>query len=402
MEFAEGALVRLRIPVRAEIDPGRDVLTDIDVLSVDVDLRLRVKRSILECKSGSGQAGEPDRLFWLVGLKAFVGAERAVLVRNSASRRGVALARRLGVHLLDGPTLGAREAAHAWVPERFAHISGDECRVAETRTDTQLRAFGEIPGVLISFLRHEALLADPHRVLGGLVALDSMVRSMGVLPDPAGLVLAGHALTALVLAALCDAAQAETLPNADLRRRLELALTAGNPDDDHVLEVLGQADELFRHHVELLHRAYVESGGKRVDVEIPSLRDLVAEPPPWVERYTDLVDRLRANPAVARDLPQTTELACFDALLGANAWKAAAFDHLFTAEHRNLLMVAAGVLREIAGEPISDRLGTLASLPFDRRPPALPDRRRPADASASKAFPVPLARDPKDPTEPTE
>jgi hypothetical protein len=52
IEFAEGALARTRVPVRGLADLGRDVLTDVDVLSLDVDRRLRVTRSVLECKSG--------------------------------------------------------------------------------------------------------------------------------------------------------------------------------------------------------------------------------------------------------------------------------------------------------------------------------------------------------------
>jgi hypothetical protein len=392
IEFAEGALVRLRVPVRADEDPGRDVLTDIDVLSLDVDSRLRLHRSVLECKSGQGQAGEPALLFELAGFRTFVGAERAVLVRLSASRRGMALARKLGVHLLDGATLAAREQAHAWIPDAFGHLDGEACRAAEVRTDTQFRAFGEMPASLISFLRHDALLAESHRVLGALVAVDSAVQSMGVLPDPAGVILAGHALTALIVAALQDAAQAETLPNAELRKRLELAITTGNPDDEHILEVLEQADELFRHHVEQIHRGYVDQGAPRINFDLPSLRALVAEPPPWIERYMDLVTRLRGNPAIARDLGQTTELACFEALVGGTAWKASAFDHLFTPEHRNLLLVAVGMLREVSGAQVADRLATLASLPFDRHAPSLPDRRS-TEKNAGASKPAVLAKD---------
>jgi hypothetical protein len=123
-EFNDGALVRLRVPIRVDADSGRDVLTDIDVLAVDVDGRLRISRSILECKSGKGQSGEPDRLLWLAGLQQFLGFERAVLVRQTASRRGRGLARPLGLRTLDVATLAGREAAHAWLPARFGHLDG--------------------------------------------------------------------------------------------------------------------------------------------------------------------------------------------------------------------------------------------------------------------------------------
>src|SRR5262249_39430726 len=70
LEFAEGAMVRLRVPVQAEeADPGRRILTDVDILAIDVDQRLRLSRSSLECKSGKGESGEPDRLLWLAGFR---------------------------------------------------------------------------------------------------------------------------------------------------------------------------------------------------------------------------------------------------------------------------------------------------------------------------------------------
>jgi hypothetical protein len=87
LEFAEGALARPRVPVRVAADPGRSILTDIDVLAVDVDNRLRISRSILECKTTKGQSGEPDRLLWLAGLQHYTRTGRAVLVRQTITQR---------------------------------------------------------------------------------------------------------------------------------------------------------------------------------------------------------------------------------------------------------------------------------------------------------------------------
>lgn len=81
---------------------------------------------------------------------------------------------------------------------------------------------------------------------------------------------------------------------------------------------------------------------------------------------------------VARSLPQTTELACFDAFLGGTAHRASAFDHLFTAEHRQLMRVAVRALRGILGQDLADRVARgLADISFDRSAPAVPDRRSP-------------------------
>jgi hypothetical protein len=374
-EFAEGALTRMRVPVLADADLGRGVLTDIDVLAIDVDLRLRVSLGIHECKSGQGQAGEPDRLFWLAGFEQYVGADRSTLVRRTATRRGHALARRLSIRILDYSTLERREAAHAWLPERFAHVGGVKCTDHESRMEKQLKALREIPAELVAFLRHEAFLAPAYHTVGALLALRGAVERQGGLPTPTGEVLAAHALTSLFLAAVRDAGHLDVVPLRDLRTRLELALTVGSPQDIHVLDVLRNADAVVIDVVEQVHQAYMSRGAARAEVNIPSLREVVAEPPAAaIDRYLDLVERLRANPAIARDILQTVELACFDALPGDVGWKASAFDHLFTPEHRHLITAGARALGELAGEAIAGRLQDLAQLPFDRMPPALPSR----------------------------
>jgi len=160
LEFAEGALARLRVPLRVAAERGRDILTDLDVLAVDIDGRLRASLSVLECKTTKGQSGEPDRLLWLSGLQRLTGTRRAVLVRQTITRRGRAIAQALDLQIMDVQTLAARETGHPWVPERFAHIHGAGCEQAERRTDTQLKGLSHIPAGLVAFLRADSLLAD--------------------------------------------------------------------------------------------------------------------------------------------------------------------------------------------------------------------------------------------------
>ena len=385
LEFAEGALARLRVPVFVDAEAGRDILTDLDVLSLDLDNRLRLSRSTLECKSGRGQAGEGDRLLWLSGLRTLLGIDRAVLVRQTITRRGRTLAATLGLQILDMPTLAQRESAHAWLPDRFAHIDGEACVAAEARTDVQLRGLGHMPSELVAFLRHRSVLSPAYRCLAALVALRRAVEHGGVLPTPTRSILAGHALQTLVLAAVQDAATLDTAPASQLERRLELALTVGSPDDDHVLSVLGRADQVMARILDGVHRAYVDQGASRIDMPAPSLRQLVASPPDWIGRYLDLVQRLRANPAIARQVPQTIELACFDALLNDTAYQAQAFDHLFTTEHRSLLLASVRMLGDVAGSQLADELSPITGLDYSRSAPTLPDRTAKAGPPAPNA-----------------
>lgn len=226
-------------------------------------------------------------------------------------------------------------------------------------------------------LRNDGLLAEPYSLLGALEALGRAVQRQGVLPHPTGPILAGHSLIALLLAALQDAGHLGMIPPELLRRRLELALTVGHPDDDYVLQVLERADDLVEHHVERVHRAYSDAGAARRDVNGLRLRELVGTPPPFVGAYLDFVERLRANPVVARSLLQTAELACFHALLGAEAWSAPAFDSLFTPEHRGLLVAGVRTLASVSGEAVAGQLSGIAELRFDRSASAVPDRQQP-------------------------
>jgi hypothetical protein len=284
--------------------------------------------------------------------------------------------------------LESREAAHAWLPEKFGHLGGAGCTAAERRMTTQLKGLANIPSEQVSFICYEAALAAPNRVIAALQGLGVSVAGAGPIPEPTGTVLAAHSLIALLVAAAIDAQTLDVLPKQQVERRLELTLTVGGPQDESLLDLFASTDAIVQHLIERVHQAYQDAGVGRKDVALPTLRDLIATPPSWIPRYMDLLDEMRANPVIARDLPQTAELACFDALLGDSAHLSSAFDHLFTAEHRGLLRVAVRTLKAIIGGDLADRIGNgLASLDFDRTAPTLPDRRSaPApDISSSRS-----------------
>jgi hypothetical protein len=191
-------------------------------------------------------------------------------------------------------------------------------------------------------------------------------------------VLAGHALIALTLAALGDAGKLDELSASDLLDRTRRALVTGNPDDDQVLAILSRADELTAYSLIRVHDAYQKAGAKRLQVGLPSLRETVASPPEWVPRFIDFVERLRANASIARELPQTIEIAVFEAMLGGTGHESRAFDHLFTPEHRYLLNVARRCLADIAGAAIADSLSPALDLNFERGRRSPEDRDVPA------------------------
>ncbi|MFD4763263.1 hypothetical protein ACFWOJ_31745 [Streptomyces sp. NPDC058439] len=375
--------MRLRVPVPADDgEAGQATLTDIDVLSIDIDSRLRISRSSMECKIGKSQ-GEPSTILWLAGFRQLLELDHVALVRQTVSPRGQALARKLNIVAMDEAAVGQKEKAHAWLPERFAHLDGPACATAEARTDTQLKGLPEIPAGLARFLRGDALLADSPELLRAVQAMGAAVERQGVLPDPAAQVLASHSLIAVLLAALQDAGRLDHVPERMLRRRLISALTVGDPDDNFVLPVLERADAYFRHIQERTHKSYVDAGADPIRINYSSLRDAVATPPPFVSDYIDLVERLRANPQVSRNLLQTAELVCFDALLGDSAWKERAFAHLLTTEHKGLLLVGLRCLESIAGPQVVAPLQRLQRIPFEGSAGIVPDRGEPPRQQAT-------------------
>jgi len=375
IEFGEGAVTRLRVPVAAPSgESGREVLTDIDVLSLDVDLRLRVSRSSAECKSSRGQAGEPQTLVWLAGFRQLLNLDRVTFVRPAISARGRELARRLGISSLDETTLALRERAHQWLPERFAHVDGAKCIAAEARTDSQLRGLPELSPQLVHFLRFDALLAEPAALLAGVEALGDAVTAQGALPDPASTILAGHALFAIVLAGVQDAATLDGRTPQELRAGLARDLISSEPA---LYALLDRADDLMRHIVARIHRSYVAGGAEPVGSTVPSLKESILRPLPFLDDYVDFVQRLRANPTIARDLLQTTELACFDVILDDDGWKSPSFGHLFTAEHKGLLLVALRCLESVAGGQVAIPLRGLHQLKVFAGQQGIPDRSAP-------------------------
>lgn len=376
LEFADGAFVRLRWPIYQQVGGRRRTITDVDVLSLDFDSRLRPTLSVAECKSVKGQSGELDRLLWLTGVKTLVRADRAVLVRDTVTAAGRDLARNLDVYIVASRDLDRRESEQTWVPESFGSVGTGPYSDFSRQAGEQLKAFGDIPAGLITFLRHQAIVAEPHQTLGALSTLGEVVRTATVLPEPVSTTVAADALMALILAAVRSAGRLDALGDAGLEREIEDGLATGDPHDRQVLQVLNLADAVLREQLSALHRAYVARGATPIEWEFDSLRESVASVPVWLPRFYDLAIRFRQLPAVARQLPQTADLILFDALFDGNSWTAPAFDHLFTPQHRQLLMVAVDVFERIIPY-LAESLEPIFAIPFERNPPVVPDRRAP-------------------------
>lgn len=365
IEFASGSFVRPNVLLYANREVELGVLTDLDVLSIDVDGRLRLSRGMLECKSGQGQTGEVDRILWLVGVQRLLNLDRATLVRNAISRRGRTVGSRVGIHTLDVRAIEERERALVEMPGTFAHVGGVPCYEAERRTDTQLKALRQIPPQLAAFIRGEALFAEPARILQSIAAMQRAIDQIGTLPSPTREVLAGHAAVDLLLAALQDAEVIDRLGVDGFRQQVLSALTVGDPHGGQMLEVIRRSDDLFRLMLGEVHEAYIRQGAKKISMELPTLEASISSPPTWLDNYIDYVDKIRLNPTVSRSLPQTLELALFDGLLGGSEFESPYFDSLFTAEHQYLVSATIRCL-SLQCPQLADAISPVLDLNFSR------------------------------------
>lgn len=109
---AEGALVRRRVNLEAQYGGRFRTITDIDVLGFDLSADLELRTTAVECKTteSKSQPGTGDRLLWVVGLRALVKADRAILATSRhAEPRVRELATDLGIETLDERDLLRRE-----------------------------------------------------------------------------------------------------------------------------------------------------------------------------------------------------------------------------------------------------------------------------------------------------
>lgn len=373
LEFAQGSTVVMRFPVRVYDHQGPEIITDIDVLSVNFDLKLRDHVTIIECKSVRGQKGEADRLLVLAGLREFFNANLAVLVRLSASSRGREIARQLDIDLWDSKQLEQLEESHRWVPERFGPIAGYKYEELHSEASETLKSIGNFPHNLFFRLCFDAFVDQPYRILQSLIELSEFLADGSILPRVTCGVVMTNALQALSMAALRTASQFDALGQERTKNMIESGVTTGSPHIAKSLNLAKSIDDFLHDQIELVHKTYVAAGTNRQKVDMVSIQQILKTPLPWIDRFMDLAFRCRARPDLGRNLPRVIQIACFDALFRDINWKAPAFDHLFTPEHRQLVIVTLNTLEEIIGSNI-EVLHNLRRLPFERNVESIKDR----------------------------
>jgi hypothetical protein len=110
--FWEGAFARRGVDLQRHFHPDPLLVTDLDLLAIEIDTTLQLRRTIGEAKTGTSKtAPKPlDRVIWLRGLMEVTGAHAAELTSELVpSNRVRQLGESLGVHAQSTRDLEKRE-----------------------------------------------------------------------------------------------------------------------------------------------------------------------------------------------------------------------------------------------------------------------------------------------------
>lgn len=311
--FWEGYFARRGIDLRHHYHPEPLVVTDLDLLAYEFSPTLHRAKIIGEVKSGTGKsAPKPlDRIVWLRGLLALVGADHAELTSsNPPSPRARDLARTLGVRAqsendVERRELGARVAdvanlgAHG--PQAFSEQKAVHAHCSKNK-DLE-RAYW--------FLRSEVWFLDEVTAAKRLIGLYRQLSTRwtpDIDDDDARSLrwLFAEAVSVFTLNVVTIAADALTDDDSLFGARVGERLSAGFASADAMRRISADVDKYI--------------GGVLVAANAPAairsevIGALHPQAPEWTEQFLDLLRRIAAVPSVARDLPRQVDLLVFERL----------------------------------------------------------------------------------------
>jgi hypothetical protein len=302
---AEGAFVRRRVNLDQQVG-GRLQVTDLDVLAFDFDDTLRLRVETGECKTAEAKnaPSTKDRLLWLVGVNRLVGAENGFLATTKTARDPDRhFARSIDLDLVDVRDLERREAILDLRPDGGVAAHSLDALAFERQVEAATKKDEELRRVYW-FVRGDMWLGEPvpalKRALGAMRVLGQ--RWSPELPVPEQRVLrwlASEAIIGFVVAVTRLAGESYRAPEQVFAQHLNERLAEGLASFDAMREIAKQVDKFL---VGVLREAGV--GDSHV---VGAIGALAPRPPSYAEPLLELIQRLAAEPRLARRLPQLAE-----------------------------------------------------------------------------------------------
>ncbi len=306
--LAQGIFAERGLLPSADID-HRLLATDIDVLVSEYSSGFHLTRRHAECKSGR-RVAILDRVLWLNGVRAMLGADASYLVLESFDEDATDFARSLSVDVMTVKQLATWEKAFnipadEW-PNRsdFGLIDPVRKRSLSLGKQNNASEMDKIVRQAINFVE-----IDSWRLFG-YARLNRLLRILRTLsdvssPKEARSLGARYSVSAL-LVRLCQYLLAMCLdisrvPVSDLHSYLQNRLVYGDQDPN-------RASGLVRNTVDWMSQA-LRNRGMSIPPEVDSNR--LFHPPVFSEGLISLIERILSAPDEARYLPVAMETEQF-------------------------------------------------------------------------------------------
>jgi hypothetical protein len=306
MAFWKGAYARRGVNLGRHFHPEPLVVTDLDLLAIDVTSGLGLAKTIGEAKSGTGKsAPKPlDRAIWIAGLKPLVGATGGILVTASpASARVRDTAATLGVTSLTVDDLQRWETTH--LPAALHDVGSHGPGAFAADHTARAMAKGE-PSLerVYWFLKSEVWFLDPWQSTKRLIGAVGELRRHWTPDVDDGQAAAlrwmyaeSLSILTLQLVALVGIYQTSNLQGwpAQVKDRLaEGAIPAGN---QHAL-----ANAFDKYLAHILGELNAPS-----TVQVEAMGAFHPIPPDWADALIELLTRLESFNGL-REFPRLTDL----------------------------------------------------------------------------------------------
>lgn len=313
MYFWKGAYARRGVNLQRHFHPEPLVVTDLDLLAIEITSQLSLMKTIGEAKSGTGRnAPKPlDRAIWIAGLKQLVGASSGVLVTaTKSSPRVRETARALGITSFTVDDLERWESLH--LPKTLADVGSQGLGAFASDNTARTMAKGE-PALerIYWFLKSEVWFLDSwqatKRLLGGLAELGRHW-TPGIDDGQAAALRWMYAesisILTLHLVGLVGVYQSSELSEwpAQVKDRL-----AEGPVPARNQRALADAFDKYLAHVLAELKA-------PATLQVETMGAFHPSPPEWAESLIELLSRLESFDGL-RELPRQTDLVMTERLV---------------------------------------------------------------------------------------
>lgn len=277
-----------------------DTATDLDVLAIRYADPFRREVQIAECKQGG--AGPLDRIFWLSGVKQYVAATRATLVRPATKWNVTNFASEAGLEILDIPHLESLESL--WIPNPNLWLAASDREFFLTREDEWNRAAGEDTSTyeLCQTLASEVRYHDPFGGINFLIhhlrALTRGLQERRFSSESLIKFLIAESVAQLSMFIMRITETSMVLSQADREGLIRKGMTYGHMDNNLI-------DRIFRNAKRITHETVKHYTGQDPQLDESFFR---MPPSPHTETVQEIVGMLVARPNAATTLAPMSDL----------------------------------------------------------------------------------------------